>query len=205
MVCTKAQQVSQFVVVDLNFFQSHPHSKGRWRPKKIMPVHVRPTSFRGLPGVLVGNETISITVLTGGGHIACIKSADVDLNPLFEPDWPTTTPALRKLVGAQFSQAPEDALESELLACICGHNLCCDVFGGHSKGEVAGGASFHGEAGMCTWTVTEVGSARRWGARLHSCVMRLPRLGLGENGFSVYCVWLCPLRHCCHSSTFDRV
>ena len=38
-----------------------------------------------------------------------------------------------------------------------GHNLCCDVFGDHSEGEVSkSGLAFHGEAGQSTWKVTKV-------------------------------------------------
>jgi len=38
-----------------------------------------------------------------------------------------------------------------------GHNLCLDVFGDHSPGEVANsGLAFHGEAGQVTWKVSQV-------------------------------------------------
>ena len=124
-----------------------------------MPVHIRAAAHNGQPAVEVGNEAISMTVLTGGGHIASIQAAGVTLNPLWEPPWTTTAPSLRKLGASScdFSQDPAHRLESELLTCICGHNLCCDVFGSHSKGEVEqGGASFHGEAGLHTWDVVEV-------------------------------------------------
>ena len=40
---------------------------------------------------------------------------------------------------------------------IMGHNLCLDIFGDHSPGEVAkSGLAFHGEAGQVTWKVTGV-------------------------------------------------
>ena len=43
---------------------------------------------------------------------------------------------------------------------IGGHNLCCDVFGAHSEGEVKrAGLSFHGEAGLREWEVTAVDDA----------------------------------------------
>ena len=110
--------------------------------------------FNGKPAVEVGNEAIVITVLMGGGHIASVRVPGSDINPLWVPDWPTTTPGMRRILARNFSQAEENRLESELLACIGGHNLCCDVFGSHSSGEVAAGASFHGEAGLTTWEVT---------------------------------------------------
>ena len=120
-----------------------------------MPVFVSAATFKGKPCVHIGNDSISIHVLTGGGHIAAVAAPGVDFNPLWEPQWDSVPPALRKLVGSQFSQTEEDRLESELLACIAGHNLCCDVFGSHSAGEVKCGASFHGEAGLVTWTVID--------------------------------------------------
>lgn len=43
-----------------------------------------------------------------------------------------------------------------MLSCIAGHNLCADVFGAHSKGEVDAGLCFHGEAGLVQWEVTSV-------------------------------------------------
>lgn len=73
------------------------------------------------------------------------------LNALWEPPWPTTDPALRKLQAGVMGDSSD--LESELLAGIGGANLCCDVFGAHSKGEMASGLAFHGEAGLTTWEV----------------------------------------------------
>ena len=114
-------------------------------------------SFNNKPAIVVGNENIQIVILTGGGHIAAVYNSDLpDINPLWEPEWETTTPAMRRIVARDFSQSEEDRLESELLACIGGHNLCCDVFGAHSTGEVSSGASFHGEAGLTTWEVTDI-------------------------------------------------
>ena len=97
----------------------------------------------------------------GGGHIAAVKIPGNKINPLWEPPWITTTPAMRRIVARNFSQSEEDRLESELLACIGGHNLCCDVFGSHSKGEVNAGASFHGEAGLTTWEVTDINETKK--------------------------------------------
>ena len=114
------------------------------------------TLFNNKPAVEVGNEKIQLTILMGGGHIAAVKIPGNKINPLWEPPWITTTPAMRRIVARNFSQSEEDRLESELLACIGGHNLCCDVFGSHSKGEVNAGASFHGEAGLTTWEVTDI-------------------------------------------------
>jgi hypothetical protein len=42
---------------------------------------------------------------------------------------------------------------------IFSHDLPSLVFGEHSKGEVQGGLSFHGEAGQVSWTITSVTKA----------------------------------------------
>jgi hypothetical protein len=111
----------------------------------------------------VGNAAMSLKVITSGGNIVWAGAPGVDLNPLWTPEWDTVPNSLRRVAARdaeRFSQAAEDVLESQLLACIGGHNLCCDVFGAHSEGEVQkAGLSFHGEAGLREWEVTEVDDA----------------------------------------------
>ena len=99
---------------------------------------IRPTVFHGKPAVEVGNDAMSLTVLTGGGHIARATAPGCAINPLWEPPWTTVPPSLRRLAARDadaFSAAAADAPESELLACLGGHSLACDVFGAHSPGE----------------------------------------------------------------------
>eukprot|EP00729_Bicosta_minor_P030684 gene30684-16276_t len=103
------------------------------------------------------NDRIAVIVVCGGGHIVSLRAVDAssrnvpDVNPLWTPSWPTADPALRKLACQSGMQPGE--LEGELLCGISGMNLCCDVFGEHSKGETAAGLCFHGEAGLSTWEV----------------------------------------------------
>ena len=73
------------------------------------------TLFNNKPAVEVGNEKIQLTILMGGGHIAAVKIPGNKINPLWEPPWITTTPAMRRIVARNFSQSEEDRLESELL------------------------------------------------------------------------------------------
>ena len=132
----------------------------------------RPTTFAGnKPALEVGNSTITLTVGLSGCQIlrAAVgtgaEGAELGIpNPFWVPPWPTVPAALRRAHVAAapdlFSNAPEDKLESELLACIGGHSLCCDVFGAHSLREVeVSGLSFHGEAGLRQWEVQRVDGA----------------------------------------------
>ena len=119
------------------------------------------SSHQNKPCITISNKSITIKVATSGGAIVSVTTPATDsLNPLWEPPWETVPVGLRRVAAANaqlFSQETNDVLESELLATIGGHSLCCDVFGKHSKGEVDHSKlSFHGEAGLCEWQVTEV-------------------------------------------------
>jgi hypothetical protein len=48
------------------------------------------------------------------------------------------------------------SVSSRLLPSIFGMNLCVDIFGAHSPGEVQAGRAFHGEASQVMWQVTAV-------------------------------------------------
>ena len=56
-------------------------------------------SFNGKPAVESRNDAIVVTVLMGGGHIAAVRVPGRDINPLWVPEWPTTTPGLRRIVA----------------------------------------------------------------------------------------------------------
>ena len=109
----------------------------------------------GRPAVVLRSDRAEVKVMVGGGHLSSIRSTDLpagveNVNPLWSPPWKTVDPSLRRLLGPQIG----DGLEGQLLSCIAGHNLCADVFGGHSAGEVErAGLCFHGEAGLVQWEV----------------------------------------------------
>ena len=70
-------------------------------------VFARARLHHGKPAVEVGNAALSLTVLTGGGHIARAAAPGVALNPLWTPSWETVPPSLRRLAarnGSAFSQ-----------------------------------------------------------------------------------------------------
>ncbi len=105
----------------------------------------------------MANGAVEMVLLMGGGHIASFSRLDQPVNPLWQPPWPTSDPALRRLAGApDFEPGPE----GELLSSIAGHSLCLDVFGSHSSGEVKAGMSYHGEAGQVVWELVSVSRSR---------------------------------------------
>ena len=116
----------------------------------VVPSTIVPCSFRGHPAVVLKNDHLMVTILTGRRHIASMISP-------FGPQsagtaLPTIDPSLRRL-SVQGNIAEPGDKEGELLAGIGGINLCLDVFGQHSAGEVGEWLCFHGEAGLVTWEV----------------------------------------------------
>ena len=108
------------------------------------------STYKNRQAVVISNDEVSLTVVLGGGHLAAFQRTGSDVNVLWDPHWPSCDPSVRHMVDQDIYG---DSLEGKLLSSICGHNLCVDVFGGHSDAEVANGLTFHGEAGMQTWTV----------------------------------------------------
>ena len=127
-------------------------SGGKRQRTSTGPSVADPTTWRGRSAVALRNENVEIIVTSGGGHIVSFRllHGANTTNALWEPPWPTMDPALRRLAS---SAGIASNLEGELLAGIGGANLCCDVFGAQSKGEMAAGLAFHGEAGLSTWEV----------------------------------------------------
>ena len=118
--------------------------------------------WRGRPAAILRNGFVEAVILTGGGHLVSLTSTvpgDERVNPLWEPPWSLYDPALRRLAVHNGELDPE-GLESELLGVVGGFNLCCDVFGSHSAGELAAGLCFHGEAGLVSWEVESYDRAR---------------------------------------------
>lgn len=121
---------------------------------------VRVSSHLSKPAVEIGNSKISLKVACSGCQIVYASAPGVPFNPLWDPPWETVPVSLRMVKAREetnFSQAKPDVMESQLLASIGGHSYCLDVFGPHSEGEMKkSGLSFHGEAGLKEWEVTNV-------------------------------------------------
>jgi len=129
-------------------------------------------TFCGRHAVVLSNDALEVTVLPGGGHIASIRLAGWDLNPLWKPPWPTVEPEdYGPLKHFTYGTA-----EGRLLASLAGHFLCLDHFGELSMAEIAAGGYFHGEAPNLTWEISEQGcdEDRAW----LTYGLKLPEAGL---------------------------
>lgn len=140
-------------------------------------------TYRNRRAVQIENDTIRVTVLAEGGHIAEILHKPTGVNPLWTPPWPSIEPSTYRV-----PQHPEygDDAESKLLAGIMGHNVCIDVFGGVSAEEAAAGMTVHGDASVAPYSIAVledriVASAALRNSRLHF----ERRIRLGEDGRSV--------------------
>ena len=95
------------------------------------------TTFHNRAAVSVENESIRVTVMERGGHIASILDRSKNVSPLWIPPW-TDEPS------PDFGNNSE----SRLLEGIFGHNVCLDLFGPPSEPEAAAGVTAHAEASI---------------------------------------------------------
>jgi hypothetical protein len=97
------------------------------------------------------NDTLRLSVLVEGGHLAELLHKPTAVNPLWTPPWPSLEPS-----SYQPSKHPQYGLnaESRLLAGLMGHNLCMDIFGGPSEDEAAAGLTVHGEASVVPYDIS---------------------------------------------------
>ncbi len=112
------------------------------------------TTYRNRRAVQLENETIRLTVLAEGGHLAELRHKPTGVNPLWTPPWPSLEPSAYD--AAQHPEYGANA-ESKLLAGLMGHNLCMDIFGGPSEAEAAAGMTVHGEASVAPYDLSVAG------------------------------------------------
>jgi hypothetical protein len=111
--------------------------------------------FRDRKAVQLENDSLRLTVLREGGHIAEVFDKRAGVSPLWIPHWPSLEPSA---VGAQHEALFGGGSAVKLLAGIMGHNLCLDLFGGPSEAEAALGLTDHGEASIAPYEMTETAS-----------------------------------------------
>ncbi len=111
-------------------------------------------NYRNRKAVQIETDSLRLTVLVEGGHIAELLHKPSGVNPLWTPPWPSIEPS-----AYDPAKHPEYGLdaESRLLAGIMGHNLCLDIFGGPSEDEAAAGLSVHGEASVAPYEISTEG------------------------------------------------
>jgi len=108
-------------------------------------------TYHGRNAASIENETLRVTVLREGGHIAEILHKPSGVNPLWLPPWPSIEPSQYHPATHQYGSGV-DAL---LLAGIMGHNLCLDIFGAPSPEEAAAGIGVHGEAPIAPYHIEQ--------------------------------------------------
>lgn len=109
--------------------------------------------YRGRRAATVENETLRLTVLVEGGHIAEILDKRTGISPLWIPSWPLIEPSSYDPSNPTYG-APADG---PLLAGLMGHNLCLDIFGGPSEDEARAGLTAHGEASVVSYNLVASG------------------------------------------------
>src|SRR5258706_11381205 len=109
------------------------------------------TIYRNRRAVEIESDTLRLTVLVEGGHIAELLHKATGINPLWTPPWPSIEPSTYD--RARHPEYGADA-ESKLLAGIMGHNLCMDLFASPSADEAAAGMTVHGEASVAKYELT---------------------------------------------------
>jgi hypothetical protein len=129
-------------------------------------------TYRNRRAVQMENDTLRLTVMVEGGHIAELFHKPTGVNPLWTPPWPSIEPSTYDP-----AKHPEYGLnaESKLLAGIMGHNLCMDIFGGPSEEEAAAGMTVHGEASVAPYELSVQNGVLTQRATLPQAQLRFQR------------------------------
>ncbi len=109
------------------------------------------TYYRGRKAVQLENDSVRLTVLAEGGHIAELLYKPSGVNPLWTPPWASIEPSTYD--PAKHTEYGKGA-DGLLLCGIMGHNLCLDIFGGPSEEEAAAGMTAHGESSAALYDVS---------------------------------------------------
>ena len=141
------------------------------------------TTFHGRRATTIENDTLRLTVLEEGGHIAEVFHKPSGMSPLWIPRWPSVEPSeFNSARHREFGEGPD----AKLLAGIMGHNLCLDIFGGPSAEEAEAGLTAHGEASIARYSVTTSGTQLMMEAFLTMAALRVRRtISLHENAACV--------------------
>jgi hypothetical protein len=138
------------------------------------------TAYRNRRAVQIENETLRLTVLVEGGHLAEAFHKPTRINPLWTPPWPSIEPSTYD--AAKHPEYGRNA-ESKLLAGLMGHNLCMDIFGGPSEEEAAAGITVHGEASVVPYDITAAKDSLTQRAEFPQAQLRFSRkISLDKDG-----------------------
>jgi hypothetical protein len=110
------------------------------------------TTFKGRRAASIENDTLRLTVLEEGGHIAEVFDKRAGMSPLWIPPWPSIEPST---FASDRTSSYGTGPEAKLLAGIMGHNVCLDIFGVPSPEEFQAGLTVHGEASVDRYEIRE--------------------------------------------------
>lgn len=115
--------------------------------KGVEKMELKKSEIQGREGWRLDNDTLSLFLMAGGGHIADLRLKGVEkINPYWAPPWKSIEP---------WDYKTKDAKQYgvRLLACIYGHNICLGAFGDPSREEGKCGLTCHYEAPVGRWSV----------------------------------------------------
>ena len=109
--------------------------------------------WHGRDAFQMGNDSVRLVTLTGGGHIAEFRftgsTGRSTVNPLWVPAWKTMEPS--RFRAKRHAARYGNGGWGQLLAGIVGPNICLDYFGAASEEEAKQGLGGHGEAPVVRW------------------------------------------------------
>jgi hypothetical protein len=130
--------------------------------------------YHGRRAASIENESVRVTVLAEGGHIAEVFDKQTGVNPLWTPPWPSIEPSTYD--PARHRDTYGAGADAILLAGIMGHNVCLDIFGGPSIEEAASGLTAHGDAPVASYAMSMSEGGLRLTALLPLAQIRFERL-----------------------------
>lgn len=136
--------------------------------------------FIGRDAVQLENDTLRVTLLIKGCHIAEIFHKQAAINPLWIPPWSQNGALPEAIVRAEYGP------DGHFLASVMGHHICLDIFGEPSETERSAGFELHGEASMVEYDCTVADGRIQASAHLEHSSLKLSRsIQLGLDGRSV--------------------
>lgn len=128
--------------------------------------------YRNRRATRIENESVCVTVLTEGGHIAEISHRLTGVNPLWTPPWPSIEPSTYSRASHPEYGSSDEAF---LLSGLMGHSICLDTYGTPSAEELAAGMPVHGEGPVAPYPVESNGNSISMTAVLPFAQIRFQR------------------------------
>ena len=136
--------------------------------------------FFGRDALQLENDTLRVTLLIKGCHIAEIFHKQAAINPLWVPPWSQNDASPEAIERIDYGP------DGHFLASVMGHNICLDMFGEPSEMERSAGFELHGEASVVAYDCSIAEGKIQASAHLKQSSLKLSRsIQLGLDGRSV--------------------